>query len=219
MHSRRPFSTAGKKPLGTEPPTTRSPNSNPSLSQEKTQSTHHRTGRGRRSASYAALAPAPFADGLPIGNLWFFSVISTPNFALSLETATSRCCSPSPLSTISWVSWIGGKFQSGILLGETEHALGHFILFPLFWAQWPWKGWDWGTYAVKHHLVRRGTKSIACIGGSELRNGTDIPSADIFHILLLLPHIITVLPMRSVFPVRMLTSWDSVEIFPEITFT
>ena len=34
-----------------------------------------------------------------------------------------------------------------------------------------------------------------------------------------LPHIVTVLPMRSTLPVRMLTSWVSVVILPEITFT
>ena len=33
-----------------------------------------------------------------------------------------------------------------------------------------------------------------------------------------LPVSITVLPTRSVAPVRMFTSWDSVEIFPLITF-
>ena len=34
-----------------------------------------------------------------------------------------------------------------------------------------------------------------------------------------LPTIITVLPTRSVLPVRMFTSWESVEILPETTFT
>ena len=33
-----------------------------------------------------------------------FKVTSTPNLLFSLETATSRCCSPRPLKIISWVS-------------------------------------------------------------------------------------------------------------------
>ena len=150
----------------------------------------------------------------------FFKVTSTPNLLFSLETATSRCCSPRPLKIISWVSLlvlnckVGSSSERRIMpwatLSSSPFLAGTMAMLKV--------GLGYSTpsrvtFRVGEHRVSPVLVAVS-LGMAPMSPAPMYLTSTCF-----LPTSITVLPTRSVLPVRMFTSWESVEILPETTFT
>ena len=149
----------------------------------------------------------------------FFRETSTPNLAFSLETATSRCCSPKPERTISWVSALVEKPRVGSSSDSRSMPWATLSSSPFFWGTMAMDRVGVGYSTPSRVTFRRGAHRVSpVLVAASLGMAPMSPAPMYFTSTCFLPTIITVLPTRSGLPVRMLMSWDSVEILPEITF-
>ena len=188
--SAMPFSTAGMKPFGIEPPLISSTNSKPGARPRRARSRcgSRRTGRGRRSASCSGRGPwracgPPPGRGRAAGAAR--SRRRSGSFIRSTITSTWTWVSPAMIcSPVCWSRWTSSVGSSS---SRRRIALAAFSSSPLVLGSKANAITGAGRSQRRERDLRvLGREHVAGAGLLQLRDGADVAGAELVDLLVLL---------------------------------